>query len=611
MFNCEAMRIRSLEQTLQAEDDAAPEQYVPLPAPIAWPVSPREPPDPLPEIEPIARHVPDDCFYIRFGSFPNYLWFDRWLSQFGGSLQRMVTLRGHAVDLTGRAERQLGLSKTVLARLLGEKLISDMVIFGRDAYLREGGALGVLFEAKNELLAHELMNLRQQAVNQEKRRGAELRELTVNGRTISFAVSPDNYLRSLYLSDGVYHLVTNSVTIAQQFLRAGQGQRVLADLPSFQQARVSFPLGDEASLFAFLSVEFLHGLMAPQYQIELRRRLRAVTDLELVQLARQAARHEGRSAETIEQLLADQFLPKAIQRRADGSHVVCQGKQVVDSLRGVRGSFLPIPDVPIDEVTVSEVATWRKLIETQQRRWDLNESLAMQLQRRPMADSGHEQVTVRAALWPYHSEKYGTLINRLGPPTTRFIRHSPEDAASAQVVLRRASRQPDRGSLHVCVGMQDRQVSVMFSTQRLLRGLQILRTAPVYIGIWPAVDVADLTPLLVTPPRDEHGRTRLPFGLWHKNNLEGFTLLAADQTILDEATPELVLEQDEHAAFSAFPRQQFVRVPCPQLVCPSRLPARLSEFHRQHAIVTWRSVNSWASKPMRHSRRPNRYSMCS
>ncbi len=610
MFNCEAMRIRSLEQTLQAKDRASPEARVALPAPVAWPVAPSDAPNPLPEIEPIARHVPDDCFYIRFGSFPNYLWFDRWLSQFGGSVQQMVTLRGHTVDLTGRAERQLGLSKTVLAQLLGEKLISDMVIFGRDAYVREGAALGVLFEAKNELLANELMNLRRQAVNREKRRGAEFLELSMDGRTISFAISPDNYLRSLYLADGAYHLVTNSVTIARQFLRAGQGQRVLADLPSFQQARAAFPLRDEAALFSFLSVEFLHGLMTPQYQIELRRRLRAVTDLELVQLARRAARHEGQSAETIEQLVAGQFLPRAIQRRADSSHVVCQGDQVVDSLRGVRGSFLPIPDVPIDDVTVSEVATWRQLVETQQRRWNLNESLAMQLQRRPVASNGHERVTVRAALWPYNPKKYGTLIDRLGPPTTRYVRHLPEDAASLQVVLRRADRPSERGSLHVCLGMQDREVPVVFSTQRLLRGLQILRTAPVYIGIWPAIDVADLAPLLEIPPRDDRGRTRLPFGLWYTNNREGFTLLAVDETILDEAVPRLALEQDEHAAVArlrignlaeSHVRNWFARL-------DYQRATRIRSATRDYYM---RSANNWASRRRRHSLRPKHCSMCS
>ena len=255
-----------------------------MPEPIDWPDRPAALGSDAPKIEPIAQHVPQECFYVRFGSFPNFLWIERRLKQHGGDLRRMVTLRGHTFDMMGRVERQLGLSQSILTDLLGERLISDMVLLGRDAYVREGAAIGVLFEAKNELLRAELMKQRLQAVAREQHREAAMKELQLLGRTVSLAATPDNYLRSFYVTDGPYHLVTNSIAIAQRFLEAGQGKRALADLPEFQQARISFPLGDDATLFAFASSAFLHGLMTPQYQIELRRRLRATTDLELVQL---------------------------------------------------------------------------------------------------------------------------------------------------------------------------------------------------------------------------------------------------------------------------------------------------------------------------------------
>ena len=137
MFNCEAMRLRYLEQTLQAAPLPTPAARVPLPPELAWPAPQVDAVPADVPIEPIARHVPAECFYVRFGSFPNYLWVDRRLKQYGGDLQRMVTLRGHTLNLTARVERQLGLSQTVLTELLGERLISDMVLLGRDAYVRE------------------------------------------------------------------------------------------------------------------------------------------------------------------------------------------------------------------------------------------------------------------------------------------------------------------------------------------------------------------------------------------------------------------------------------------------------------------------------------------
>ena len=137
MFNCEAMRLRYLEQTLQA---------APLPTRrracrchpswrgrcLRWTRC-----RPTCQWNRLHGTCQRSVSTVRFGSFPNYLWVDRRLKQYGGDLQRMVTLRGHTLNLTARVERQLGLSQTMLTELLGEGLISDMVLLGRDAYVRE------------------------------------------------------------------------------------------------------------------------------------------------------------------------------------------------------------------------------------------------------------------------------------------------------------------------------------------------------------------------------------------------------------------------------------------------------------------------------------------
>ena len=47
----------------------------PLPQPVQMtPLEELPPPGEI-KVEPIASHVPADCFYLRFGNFPNYLWF--------------------------------------------------------------------------------------------------------------------------------------------------------------------------------------------------------------------------------------------------------------------------------------------------------------------------------------------------------------------------------------------------------------------------------------------------------------------------------------------------------------------------------------------------------
>ena len=77
-----------------------------------------------------------------------------------------------------------------------------------------------------------------------------------------------------YVRDGKYHLVTNCREIAARFLQCGQGERTLADSKEFRYARSLIPLGEENTIFVYLSRKFFEGLLSPQYQIETERRLR-------------------------------------------------------------------------------------------------------------------------------------------------------------------------------------------------------------------------------------------------------------------------------------------------------------------------------------------------
>ena len=101
--------------------------------------------------------------------------------------------------------------------------------------------LGVLFEAsENELLKAELMKQRQRATARGQNRGGTLARDFASRSEVSVAATPDNQLRSFYVSDGPYHLVTSSLAIAERFLEAVCGRGALADLPSFRRARCCF-----------------------------------------------------------------------------------------------------------------------------------------------------------------------------------------------------------------------------------------------------------------------------------------------------------------------------------------------------------------------------------
>ena len=124
----------------------------PLPEPIAPP--PLEVPEPEAKVavEPIAMHVPAEWFYVRFGSFSNFLWLQDTLETWGGDMQNLVAQRGLDYGRSERMQRQLILRMTQVSRLLGDAVISDVAIVGSDMFFHEGPAVGFLFEARNNLI---------------------------------------------------------------------------------------------------------------------------------------------------------------------------------------------------------------------------------------------------------------------------------------------------------------------------------------------------------------------------------------------------------------------------------------------------------------------------
>ena len=125
----------------------------------------------------------------------------------------------------------------------------------------------------------------------------------------------------------------------------------MAQSAEFQFVRQAMPLARNDTVFVYFSSAFFEGLFSPQYSIELQRRMKSVTDIELLMLARLAARGEQIRGESPEDLAAAELLPRGFGRRPDGSGPVERGGQIVDSLRGARGTFTPIPDVAVSAVT--------------------------------------------------------------------------------------------------------------------------------------------------------------------------------------------------------------------------------------------------------------------
>ena len=306
----EAARAKLEREIMLGGDTAAEAADQPLPPPVRMTaIEELTPPGDI-KIEPIAAHVPAECMYLRFGSFTNYQWFRTRLDEWGGDLAES--------DLGPRRElqheRQAG-AAGLAARdgalgLLGPTVISDVALIGDDTFFREGAAFGMLFQARNNFgLSSDINRQRSEALKNEA--GCTEKTIEIAGHTVSFISTPDNRIRSFYAVDGDFHFVDHVAGAGRAILRGGQGRRMpWPTLPTFASAERFCRWSATTPCSHFSRRSFSAIWRVPAYQMEMKRRLRSVTEIDLVEMARLAAQAEGVQATTLEQLVAGGYLPK-------------------------------------------------------------------------------------------------------------------------------------------------------------------------------------------------------------------------------------------------------------------------------------------------------------
>ncbi|MEZ6100007.1 MAG: hypothetical protein R3E01_13655 [Pirellulaceae bacterium] len=518
------------------------------------------PPDDVP-VEPIAYFVPDDCFYVRFGKLGNFLWLTDLLEEYGGDVQRMTTLRGHQADYSNRIQRQLALRELPLADLLGDKFIGDLVLIGRDTFMREGAAIGVLIESKTTMVGSGIAGLRVEALKEWEKQGAKEEKIKFGEHTVSFISTPDNQLRSFYVNDGSYHLVTTSRAIVERFLQIRDDQQHLGSLGAsaeFRQARVTMPLTRDDTVFVYLSAGYFQGLLSPQYWLEQHRRLQAATELELMQLAQWAYEMEKNAGlvkngrvhtdAAVDDLIGAHVLPSTFGRRADRSRPELVAGGVVDSLRGARGAFLPVPDVPLTEATAEEVEEYGRIAEFHETCWPRMDPVMVGIRRFALdAKAGTERVDVDMRIAPFDQQKYRFIASLMGPPTTERMKTPDGTILSVDAFLRGGTLRPSVPEHHLFLGVQDSAVPLMASKGNLLGTLRLIRSAPVYVAAWPSPGWLDFLPLL--PERRDYvsGYSQLPFGLWRRQ-WEEYAAISFHQEILEDISPKLCADECERPA---------------------------------------------------------------
>jgi hypothetical protein len=506
----------------------------PLPAPIEPPALTFPEPAGEVKIEPMSLHVPAECFYLRFGSFNNFLWLQDTLDKWGGDAQNLIALRGLDHQMRQRMEKQLVLKQTVLSRMLGPTVVADVAIIGTDMFFREGAAYGFLFEARNSTILG--ANFTAQRSERVKAGGVTEQKIKIGDHEVSYLSSPDGTVRSYYAVEGDYHFFSTSKKLVERFYAAGSGEGALGKTEEFRQARKLMPLTRNDTIWLYMSDAFFRNITSPHYRVEMARRLQAMADIELVQLAKLAAAGEGKPGATVKELVDGSFLPIGFGPLPDGSRVILDGGDVYDSLRGRRGAFLPVPDEAVELVTRFELAEYNRFADYYRANWGRIDPIMAGIRKTSLPDNC-EQVVVDVLMTPFAPAHFNFLRKYAGPADTGRIAPIPGDMAAFDLVLI---------NQRVFGGLRDFGPSPDLRFGRLLPLGRLREWLVGYVGNAGEMGVLGFMNVGFPPP-DANGYSVSPLGAWRRM-FDQYTVFSFHPPILAEVTPQLRLEEAKRPA---------------------------------------------------------------
>jgi hypothetical protein len=550
LMGTESIRAAMQKKTLLGGLDRTETANLPLPKPVTPPEVPIPEPAKDVQIEPIAMHVPVECFYVRFGNFGNYMWLREFVQTWGGDTRNLLSQRGVDYGINERMQEQLSVRETALDKLLGPTSVEDVAMIGNDTFLREGASIGVLLQAKNNLgLAAGLRG--QRALTLAKYKDAKEETVEIAGHKVAFLSTPDNRVRSFYAVDGDYHLVTTSRNLVRRFYEAGEGKDPLGTAKEFRYARTRMPLSRDDTVFIYLSDPFFRQFVGPHYRVEMTRRMQAAADAELVQMAQLAARAEGIEASSIGDLIKADLLPAGFGRRTDGSSPVLVDGGVQCSARGAYGSFLPAPDMEVEGVTPSEVEAYERFSEMYRNQWRRMDPAMIAIDRIQPQNGGSERIALDIYITPYAKAHYGFLAQLLGEPTRKRLKPVAGDLLSAELVFGAGDGgwfSPPGNGHHLFLGLRDFEVPLEIRDGEVRPTTSDPEVMHGYIGSWPQTGYLNFVAPDIKPDADGYGRgDSFNEEFWYRQ-VGKFTTLSFQQSILKDVTPTFEMVDAERPA---------------------------------------------------------------
>jgi hypothetical protein len=319
--------------------------------------------------EPLARATPAEFWYVRFDDIRVMLRVldeaDAWVTPVAHIMEERAEVR----DLSQRYQRQLGLRRSGMAKVLGHTVVERLAVMGSDPYLREGSDVTFVFELGNQAIFDTELSRHMSAYEAEVP-GIVQSSLTHDAHTITVHADPTGVVRQHRAQIGKLAVVSNSAVAIKAVLDAIDGKRRrLSDDEDLAYMLARDP--GEHDGFAFLGDRFIAEVVGPRQKILAARRQEALAELLTPGYAALLYGWlEGKAPADTEALIAAGLLDRAELRHAGGEAIDFQPGRAARSRFGTPAALTPLIDLPAPTmVTEAERSAYGDFARSYQEYW--------------------------------------------------------------------------------------------------------------------------------------------------------------------------------------------------------------------------------------------------
>jgi hypothetical protein len=340
--------------------------------------------DKKPEIDPLAKMVPDDFYFVQFRSATKLLELadsgDLWTMH----LSHQAGKDARSQEIGERLRKQLAIETNKALRVVYDGIVDDVALTGSDLFFGEGSDVTMVFRLKQPKLFRDRMDgfITKAAKDRKDAKktegeylGVKYEQLTTPERDVNvFSAYPEENLHVRSNSKAAFYRVLGGIKG-----KGPDGKAVtrLGDTTEYAYIRTLMPRGaKEEDGFVYLSDPFIRHIVGPQLKLGERRRMLCYNHLRMIGHAALLYRTEhGKAAASLEELAKADCCPGAFNegdlRCFDGGKYTlsADGTQGVCSHHGHAQHLVPCCENTLAWVSGLEADEYKQFLDEYNNYW--------------------------------------------------------------------------------------------------------------------------------------------------------------------------------------------------------------------------------------------------